>query len=73
MIDTLVMGCLESAAGTEPRIFIELFGFGLNTCNQKHKVVPCKINARVEKQFNSSFLRRQESRCWFSGLPPARE
>jgi hypothetical protein len=36
MIDTLVMGGLQTAAGTDPRNFIECFGFGLNAGNQKH-------------------------------------
>jgi hypothetical protein len=73
MIDTLPMGRLQAAAGTNPRVFIKRFGFGLNACNQKHMDVPCKIIAHVEKPVNSSFLRRQESRYRFSGLPPARE
>jgi hypothetical protein len=60
MIDTLVMGRLQAAAGTNPRVFIKRFGFGLNAGNQKHMDVPCKIIAYVEKPINSSFpcLRR---------------
>ena len=36
MIDALAVGCLQAAARTKYRIFIERFGFWLNTCDQKH-------------------------------------
>ena len=36
MIDALVVGRLQAAAGTKPRIFIEYFGFGLNTGDKEH-------------------------------------
>ena len=36
MIDALGMSCFQTATGTEPRIFIECFGFGLNTGDQEH-------------------------------------
>jgi hypothetical protein len=36
MIDTLGMGRLQTASGTNPGFFIEGFGFGLNTCDEKH-------------------------------------
>ena len=36
MIDALVIGCFQATDGTNPRIFIERLGFGLNTCDQKH-------------------------------------
>jgi hypothetical protein len=60
MIGALVMSCFQTTAGTNPGVFINGFGFGLNTCNQKHMDVPCKIIAYVEKPINSSFpcLRR---------------
>ena len=36
MIGALVMSCFQAAAGTNPRVFIKRFGFGLNTCDEKH-------------------------------------
>ena len=36
MIDTLVMSRFQTAAGTNPCIFIERLGFGLNTGDEKH-------------------------------------
>ena len=36
MIDALVIGCFQATDGTNPRVFIERLGFGLNTSDQKH-------------------------------------
>jgi len=36
MIDALVIGCFQATDRTNPRVFIEHLGFGLNASDQKH-------------------------------------
>lgn len=36
MISTLVIGCLQTAAGANTCAFIKCLGFWLNACDQKH-------------------------------------
>ena len=44
MIDALVMGCLQTATGTNSGLFIEGFGFGLNTGDEKHmRMLPIRM------------------------------
>jgi len=58
MIDALIMGRLQATARAKPRLFIECFGFWLNTCNQKHVDLAFSIESvhfKLKLELNTEF------------------